>query len=66
MCSVYSSTLVCSEITIKADNDTEKRKEVSRSVFILCPLEEFYEGIFKQVIRVPISFHFTICNRSSI
>jgi hypothetical protein len=33
--------LVCSEITIKTSNDTEKRKGFSRSLFVLCPLDEF-------------------------
>jgi hypothetical protein len=66
MCNVYNSTLVCSEITIKADNDTEIRTGFSRSLFVVCPLDEFYEGVMKQIIRVSVSFHFTICSHPSI
>jgi len=65
MCKVYNFTLVCNEIIIKAD-DTEKREEVSRSMFVLCPLDEFCEGTLKQVIRFPIFFHFTVCSHPSI
>jgi len=66
MCNVYNSTLVCSEMTIKADNDTDKWTGVSRSLFVLCPLDEFYEGVMKHLIRGSISFRFTICSHPSI
>jgi hypothetical protein len=66
MCNAYNSTLVCSEIIIKAHNDTEKRTGVSRSLFVLCPLDELYDGVLKQVIGVSSSSHFTICSHPSI
>jgi hypothetical protein len=66
MWNAYNSTLVYSEITVKADKDTEKRTVFSRSLFVLYPLDEIYEGILKHVIRVPISLHFTICSHPCI